>query len=334
MDSSASFFSEIRDLIAQNELEKAIQVLTDLLEGSPKLNTVVQQSARLVELKSQMDLGVIDTKEANLTKNQIRVSLLKLVHEIETQSDDGEIQAEIEQFANGYIEKSIITGNITAGGNVDLRVGDEIQTESKTSRYIRIFLFVLVPVLAIGAAFFYIQNQELSRPLSLNVAIENRSPNPELPFEKGVLILNVGPESDTQSIVNKVVFQGIPGNYKGELINLKFYANGFHPIDTTLILENPSVILPIQRDDTYARLFGLVTNEEGQPIQGVTITVKDLETKTDENGRFNLSIPFDKQSQKQSIVAVKEGYEVWDRRAEPVLKNVETRIVLERLKID
>lgn len=230
--------------------------------------------------------------------------------------------------------KNIFSGStITAGGSVS--IGDQVQniTESKTSRNLRMFLMAFVPILAIAAAVLYHRYQQMQRPLGLTVSIDNQTPNPELDRGPmyGTVILQYGSKADTQAIVNETDFKGIPANYRGEKARLRFYATGFQAIDTTLALGRESITLPIRRDSSYARVFGLVL-EEGSlsPLEGVNVSILDLSTQTGENGRFSLEIPFEKQRKKQRLRATKPGYRPFDRE-EPVIENEEARISLQKI---
>lgn len=101
-------------------------------------------------------------------------------------------------------------------------------------------------------------------------------------------------------------------------------------MDTLVRPGQEAVILPIRRDESYARVFGLVQEEESlNPLRGVNISIQDTSTVTDENGWFELYIPFGKQRKKQRIRASKTGYLPFDRE-EPVIKGEETRISLQK----
>lgn len=329
-----TFQSQIESLISKDELSSAIQLLHQLLQDSPRLDEAILQSARLTEVKKQIRLGLINYEQANLTKNQIRAGLLELLEEIGEQSAVPAIRSEVERYAVRISGKNIVGGNISAGG--DVRIGDHIEqlAESKTSRNIRLFLLVFVPILAIAVAILYFQYQQSQQPLSLVVAINNLTPNPNLPFEGGQVSLQYGGKMEPLPIEKEAIFRGIPSNYRRESIRLQFEAVGFVKIDTTVSWSKETLNLPIRRDDTYARLFGIVVEDkEGAPapLEGVTVSIPDISTQTDENGRFSLPIPFDKQRKQQRLRATKAGYVPFDR-LEPVNKNEETLINLQKTK--
>jgi hypothetical protein len=102
MKTTASFRAQIQHRIAADEISEAIQLLQDLLKDSPKLNEVLLQSGRLSAISQQVRLGMVDNKQADLTKNQIRAGILELLDEIEAQGKQSPaLQEAVEQFAAG-----------------------------------------------------------------------------------------------------------------------------------------------------------------------------------------------------------------------------------------
>ena len=80
-----AFLQHIRDLLARDETTEAIRQLRLLLQNSPRLDELLQQSARHQAILRQIRLGTVSHKDANLSKNQIRTALLELLRDIETQ---------------------------------------------------------------------------------------------------------------------------------------------------------------------------------------------------------------------------------------------------------
>lgn len=80
------FFQHIQTLIAQNELKKALQLLRSLLENTPLLNDVLQQSGRLAQIQHAFNLGTISHPEAATEQNRIRYAVLDLVQQLSAQS--------------------------------------------------------------------------------------------------------------------------------------------------------------------------------------------------------------------------------------------------------
>jgi predicted HTH transcriptional regulator len=83
MQSNSTIFHQIKELIAQNELDTAISLLQVLLKGSSSFDETILQSARHKAILKQVRLGVVDEKTANLTQNQIQKGILDLIRELE-----------------------------------------------------------------------------------------------------------------------------------------------------------------------------------------------------------------------------------------------------------
>lgn len=316
---NAAFIKQVRNYIANNDLNNALSLLRSILEHSSKLDEAIHHSARFHAIRQQIRLGVVSHAEATLTENQIREALLDLLREIEENTKENSIhpsspalRAELENAISIVNSKNVVIGsNISAGGNVT--IGDQtIHTESKTSQRLRLLLYVFVPILAITGAFFWYQYEKMQTPLALTVTVDNRTPNPELPFEGGTLSLQYGDKTDTQSIQTEANFKGIPANFRGEELALHFEANGFVPIDTSFELSSSLLTLPIRRDNSLGRVFGTVKDGNGNPLVGVIIRVQDLSTSSGDDGTFELSIPFAKQRKQQRVTAFLKGYKPWD----------------------
>jgi hypothetical protein len=95
MPNSSNLIAAVRDLIAQDKVDKALQSLRTLLGHSPMLNEAIQQSARWKDIQSQIRKGIVGHEDANVTKNQIRDGLLGLLGEIEEQEQQPAIREEI-----------------------------------------------------------------------------------------------------------------------------------------------------------------------------------------------------------------------------------------------
>ena len=136
-----SFLSEIRDLIANDELPAALKQLRLLFDNSPKLDEIILQSARFQDIRKQIRLGTVSNSESNLTQNQIRAGLLDLLRDIEeataetsARPDAPALREEMEHAISVVNSKNVVIGStITAGGSV--QIGDKTisQTADKIS---------------------------------------------------------------------------------------------------------------------------------------------------------------------------------------------------------
>ncbi len=78
---------QLEELISDNKIEEAIRLLSDFLKDSPKLNDVIQQSARYKELLEHQNRGIIEFEVSIINKNKIIVALLQIKEEIKNQID-------------------------------------------------------------------------------------------------------------------------------------------------------------------------------------------------------------------------------------------------------
>lgn len=323
------FIAEIRQLIANGEIHEALTQLRTLLEHSPKLDEVLLQSARHSSVLQQVRQGVISYDNENLTKNQITAGLLSLLSEVEEQAAKPAIQEELKQAISIVNGKNILIGStITSGGNV--HIGDQtVHTESDGSKRLRQFLFLLVPILAIGGAYLWFQYQEMQRPLQLSVVIENQSLNDELPDPTGTMTLTYGGEPVTvKDVTDKAFFNQIAANFRSDIFRLQYVADGFVKVDTSFKYVE-SINLAVRRNDDLATLKGNVVDQDGVPLKDVEVSIDCCTSQTTAAGNFLLDIPVEQQRSKQRLTVFKEGYTQKDVST-PVQPGKLVRLVLEK----
>lgn len=199
----------------------------------------------------------------------------------------------------------------------------------KAVKYALFYFLLPVLMLALGfAAFHYYSDVDMSIRIDEDTAFSI----PSLPFEEGTLEVQYGDgEAQTfplDSRHREVVIKGIHSKYKGEAAHIRFSAQGYETIDTLLPIAS-TLSLPIRRNDDLRYIFGSVTDESGQPLPNVTLTVQDIDAQSDANGNFRIEIPLEKQAAEQLLTAFKSGYQRWTFTA-PVMPNVAWNIVLKK----
>jgi hypothetical protein len=121
MNTTQTFISSIRDLIAKDDVKTAIQALSALLKDSPRLDEAVQQSARYNNVMKHIRLGLVDFAAANIAQNQISYGVLELLREIEEQEQaQPSIKKEVEQYVLKFEKNVLHNSTINAGGNVTI----------------------------------------------------------------------------------------------------------------------------------------------------------------------------------------------------------------------
>jgi predicted HTH transcriptional regulator len=118
---SNTFIREIRELIAQNDLDKAISLLQDFLKDSPRFDETILHSARHKAFLTQVRLGLLDENSANLTQNNLRKGILDFVKELEkSQNLDIEGISDYKQIINKIeINRGIGTSELLKNKDTD-----------------------------------------------------------------------------------------------------------------------------------------------------------------------------------------------------------------------
>jgi hypothetical protein len=204
------------------------------------------------------------------------------------------------------------------------------QQESRRSFYLRLFLFVFVPALAIIIAYLAYQNWVQRHPLVVTVTLANQTPHDYLPLKNARITLVYGDKTDTQTEDKEATFKGIPASFRGKRITVRFQAEGFTAVTREVELTGDPIVLPVKLGDAYAKIIGIVKEQGSEArLENVTVSVPGAETVTDRQGKFELSIPLAFQRKQQRVRAYKQGYKEWNRH-EPVIENEEMIIYLEK----
>ena len=185
--------------------------------------------------------------------------------------------------------------------------------------------YFLLPILVLSGvilSFYYFQ------PTDLTVKIKETQSITGMEFKQGEVTLYYGDKTETKEIKDEVIFKQIPSKYKNNKIKLSFHSNGYLSIDT-LVKTGKLIELPIKRDNSLGFIFGSVKDENMQPLKDVSISVKDIQVKTGDNGKFHIEIPLEKRAEEQRLTAFKQGYKTWDFTGVPSQTN-EWKIILKK----
>lgn len=192
-------------------------------------------------------------------------------------------------------------------------------------------LYFLLPVMLLLAVSFAVRYYS---PLDMDVHIEEDAllAVPDMPLAEGLLRVSWGDGSEQEFPVDSrfrdFTVSDIHAKYKGKEARIVFEAPGYRQLDT-LVPVSRQVNLTVSRDNSLGLLYGTVIGEDGEPLDGVTITLQDMTVKTDGSGNFRMEIPPLKQRPEQRVSALKDGYARWDFIA-PVSADVPWNIVLRK----
>ena len=166
----------------------------------------------------------------------------------------------------------------------------------------RIALWTVGSLLVAGAL---IGTWLLNQPFSARVALTESTPEVAAlpPLQNAVLTLRVGDEERTDTIADlrsEAVFRYLPARLKGKETAVRVEAYGYRTLDTTVVLCE-SLSLPLQRDENLFGNLSAFVLMEGDLCPNLPIRVEQIETRTDQNGRFRLFIPLPQQQREYRV---------------------------------
>jgi hypothetical protein len=305
------YFQQIRKLVSEDRLSEALLLLRQLLNKSKELDIAILQTGRFAALETQIMSGTISKESSTLERNKLRSNLLSLVNQLEKrQSSDSSLKKAITATEAAYQKNVLNNSSITAGG--DVRIGDVHNQESQSSKWLKIFTYILIPFLAMGGAYLAILYFQNSQPINLKVRIENLTPSQYLPDPKGTIKLTFGACANTVVLDNEkgeVLFEGQPRSCFDEPLRLQYAALGFYPIDTLITWEDRAIDLPVKRNNDLALISGTVTDDSGAPVSSTEVSIQNCcFTVTGSKGYYELKVPFANQRSNQELIFNHETY--------------------------
>lgn len=190
--------------------------------------------------------------------------------------------------------------------------------------YQRFLIFLVITIfMFFGTLFTWWFLNPINMRISLNEDPQYKIPS--LPFEEGKLTFSYADmKTQTFNITKEkmaFVVSEIDQKYHGSKAHIRFEANRYQTIDTTITIQK-EINLTIRHDETLSRIFGtVISSKNGLPVSNVQVNVQDIKTTTDKSGNFIIEIPVSKQNRTQTLKAYKEGYQLWSGTYEPSLTN-------------
>ncbi|MDD2576394.1 MAG: hypothetical protein PHV76_02700 [Bacteroidales bacterium] len=223
-------------------------------------------------------------------------------------------------YKRGYIQK---IADITYD-EIIKRLAIEGYIQQKNN-WLKNLLIAIIIFLILCISVFYLWR--FFTPINMRISLleDKNYKIPSMLFEKGVLSLsyaNMQEEkynlsSDTKSIVSN----DINYKYKNEKAHIVFSAKGYQTIDTVIKI-NKTINLPLRRDNSLSIVFGhIIDASTNKPIEGVSLFLQDISTKSGALGKFEIDIPFNKQFPSQRLIAQKKGYQRWVGTYQPSQTN-------------
>lgn len=349
----------IKTAIEQGELDRALdllQQLTNITSKSHWKNAAIALKARHANVERQYHQNLIDNSEAGRERSKITHAVLSLLEDIAEQDELGTATTTTSPTASSSIEQQ----HSGSGDNV---AGDKIVNQSNTytspeknkestlpfttMKWWQSVLAISV-IISLFAGIAEISGYSLKdlfssssqENVTSNVTIKVRPKGDyDLP-ENGKVILNFGGEISSKTIgrQGEVYFPEVPNRYfsKDAKVKIAFEDPDKEPFkalneDSLYQLKPNSVIDLWVELKGLDKLYGIVKDfETGNPVEGVRVSVLDLEAFTDKNGWFNLTIAKEKQKKFHTIRAIKEGYKMYEQQNVPAQTDEEMQILLKK----
>lgn len=145
-------------------------------------------------------------------------------------------------------------------------------------------------------------------PISLSVRLQDD--DHQLPMPNDAVLVAEAAEYPLNSLDTLVDLGRLPGYYRLKSVPLIFRATYYETQVATIQLGwtlNQQEYMKLRRDSTFAVFAGLITDEEGTPVYGASVTVSNVTVLTDMSGRFHISFAIEDQTETKSITIEKNN---------------------------
>jgi hypothetical protein len=189
-----------------------------------------------------------------------------------------------------------------------------------------VVLFLLVLILG-----FWLPKPASNFPLTVYVHGPD-GPQDLILRGSGYILLDIGGERKKRPIGNdgEVVFSEIPANFRGQEVAVTLDADGYDLYDShqKAHLTESSVYVEVHKKPGSVR--GYVHDDEGKPLQDVSIALAGLTAQSNQNGYFEIDIPGKLLQNGLTLTAVAADFKPWTETVVPNSNDV--MITLHRKK--
>lgn len=223
--------------------------------------------------------------------------------------------------------KTLITSRIIPP--LPKRAGSDI-----VKKMLLLGFIVSILVIVLGFAFEFYKLRQSSDAFDYTIFLEDANGKSVLKHN-GTLVLRL--ENDKREAAidgsGSATFKQIPKRFARQTVGLQIEADGWQFANgkkaAEIQLNGKSATLIIVPDNSLRFVSGSVRDERGNFLSGVRISIGDVATQTDAYGRFTLDIPPELQKARQTLIAFKENYAVWEADVYPATRQ-EVKIILKR----
>jgi hypothetical protein len=146
---------------------------------------------------------------------------------------------------------------------------------------------------------------------------------------EGRVAIDLGPDRRMEQIGEKgtAFFPAIPADYRGKDLPVSVIAEGFARTDESPVhVTGESLYVAVRKKGVL--LSGVIVNEALDPVPNASLQVAGQTAKTDETGRFELSIPGELVKEEMTLDVRAEGFV---SQTHPVVPNSnEIRLILKK----
>ena len=195
-------------------------------------------------------------------------------------------------------------------------------------------IIISIFVIVLGFSLEMFKLYKNSEPFDYTIFLENADGETVLK-SKGKLVLHIENDKREEPIDHKgsANFKQIPPKLIDQTVNLQMEVEGWQfengKTSVEITLKGKSTIVIVEPDNSLRFISGSVRDEENNFLSDVRVSIDDVFTKTDENGRFFIEIPPEKQKPKQTLIAYKDNYLIWEGNVYPASKQ-EVKIILKK----
>lgn len=149
----------------------------------------------------------------------------------------------------------------------------------------------------------WINNQPVDVKVHLNEVSVHNDDLPPLKDAIVTITLENETKNDTiQAFNENALFANVPNSAIGKEVGISVSCKNWIPVDTTLILQNSMDINIARNPSSYGHVQCKLWDaniEKG--ISGASITIAGISTRTDNEGRFEMNIPLEKQREQYKV---------------------------------
>ena len=273
----------LQKLASKGQLAETLAALLKQLPDGDLRQQTLAVSQRLQNLERDKRLGVVNHEEATLERNKISKALLDIIAELDEKPTSIFPYWRLVAAAASVLLLVFFLKKMlqTAGEPFDLTV--------------------------------YVVGEGTQRPTIL----------------RGQGSVKIRHAVETTEPIDKdgaAKFNNIPLKYRYDSVWLNIVNEAgvpyeaAHPTQGYIIGDRHSLDLVIQPRDLQQLEGTIVDAADEQPLENARIVFLNLETVTDRNGYFKLSIPKEKQTRDMSLTILKDGYEPHTTTAQPETK--------------